>query len=70
MNCTLFTNYNKCLQNLLYLLPKIDVLVWKDKKCYLLLFWSELEKIGRGEEEEEEEVFEEDQIYLNKKTIK
>lgn len=21
MNCTLFTNYNKCLQNLLYLLP-------------------------------------------------
>lgn len=31
---------------------------------------SELEKIGRGEEEEEEEVFEEDQIYLNKKTIK
>lgn len=37
---------------------------------WILLFWSELEKIGRGEEEEEEEVFEEDQIYLNKKTIK
>lgn len=47
---------------------KNDVLVWKD--WYLLLFWSELEKIGRGEEEEEEEVFEEDQIYLNKKTIR
>ncbi|XP_062589006.1 protein phosphatase 1 regulatory subunit 36-like isoform X1 [Saccostrea cucullata] len=31
---------------------------------------SELEKIGRGEEEEEEEVLEENQIYLNKKSIK
>jgi hypothetical protein len=34
------------------------------------LICSELEKIGRGEDEEEEEVFDEDQIFLNKKKIK